>query len=95
MLQIFMDTIPPIVEKMQEHFEKGEMDAVSTLAHKIKPTIDGTGISSLHETIRNMENYREKKRSGEQMANDLKRLREVITAVNSAFMKEIKSIENL
>lgn len=92
MLRIFLDTIPPIVERMNEHFENGEMDAISTLAHKIKPTIDGTGISSLYETIRNMENYREKKRTREQMQADLLRTREVIGAVTAAFLTELEML---
>jgi hypothetical protein len=94
MLQIFIDTIPTIIERMNEHYEKGEMDAISTLAHKIKPTIDGTGISSLHETIRNMENYRERKRTSEQMAADLNRLREVISAVTLEFHTEIGKLKD-
>lgn len=93
MLQIFLDTIPPIIEKMSEHFDKGEMDAISSLAHKIKPTLDGTGISSLHETIRNMENYREKKRTREQMLSDLTRVKEVIGLVTGEFRKKIENLK--
>ena len=60
MLTIFIDTIPGIVEKMLQHFEAGEYEAVSTLAHKIRPTIDGVGIHGLKEVIRHIEDYREK-----------------------------------
>lgn len=58
MLEIFIETIPESVNRMNEHFKQSEMDAVATLAHKIKPTIDGVGISSLYQTIRNVEKYR-------------------------------------
>jgi PAS domain S-box-containing protein len=94
MLTIFIDTIPAIVERMREHYAKGEMDAISTLAHKIKPTLDGTGISSLHDTIRNIENYREKKRTSEQMAADLDRLEEVIGVVTREFHVEIEKLNH-
>lgn len=89
MLTIFIDTIPGIVEKMQQHFEAGEMEAVSTLAHKIKPTIDSVGIIGLKEVIRNIEDYREKKRSIELLKNDLQVLEEVIGKVVIRFKGEI------
>lgn len=93
MLLIFIDSIPPIIDRMREQFEKGEMDAIAGLAHKIKPTIDGAGIVSLWDTIRNMENYREKKRSREQMRSDLQQLDDVIKAVVNSFRKELETLE--
>lgn len=89
MLTIFIDTIPGIVEKMLQHFEAGEYEAVSTLAHKIRPTIDGVGIHGLKEVIRHIEDYREKKRSLEQLKNDLHVLHEVIGEVTVQFKEEI------
>lgn len=93
MLNIFIETIPPIIERMYEHFEKGEMDAIATLAHKIKPTIDGAGIVSLKETIRSIENYRDKKRSPEQLKSDIVRINQVIDAVIAGFKKEIDNLD--
>lgn len=95
MLNIFLDTMPSTVLKMQEHFNKGEMDAVCTLAHKIKPTIDGAGIISLRETIRNIEGYRDKKRTRDQLLSDLKQLHDVIDVVSESFRKEIENINEM
>jgi hypothetical protein len=93
MLAIFIDTIPPIVRKMDEHFVKGEMDAVCTLAHKIKPTLDGAGIFSLREVIRNIENYREKKRTRDQLEKDLDQLKKIIESVIEGFHAEILHLD--
>lgn len=92
MLGIFIDTIPSIVQKMKVHFERGEMDEVSSLAHKIKPTLDGAGIMSLKETIRNLELYRERKRTRQQAEQDLNKLSEVIDLVTAEFRREIDQI---
>jgi len=89
MLGIFIDTIPFIIIKMQSHFDNNEMDAISTLAHKIKPTLHSVGILSLREVIRNIEEYRDRKRTPEQLKNDLTKLKEVINEVVEAFQKEI------
>ena len=89
MLTLFIETIPPIVNKMDQHFEKGEMDSISSLAHQIKPTLDGAGIFSLKATIRNIENYRDKKRTKSDLQKDLQDLRISIALVVKCFQKEI------
>ncbi len=93
MLTIFIESIPAIVEKMIVHFENSEMDAVSTLAHKIKPTIDSAGINSLKEVIRNIEGYRDKRRGKNQLEDDLKTLKEVIEQVTAGFRAEIDKLK--
>jgi hypothetical protein len=86
--------MPESVKCMNEHFNKGEMDAVSTLAHKIKPTIDGAGITTLYQTIRNVEKYRELKRTSTQLKNDLVKIESTINSIVEDFKIEIKSIKN-
>lgn len=93
MLSIFIETIPPIIERMHEHYEKGEMDAVATLAHKIKPTIDGAGIVSLKETIRNVESYRDKKRTIVQLKADITQIKQVLEAVVVGFKGEMDTMK--
>ena len=85
MLDIFIDTIPPLIEQMHEHFSNSEIDSICTIAHKIKPTLDGAGIISLHDTIRNIENFREKKRTREQLGEDIVKLKDVIGLVIEEF----------
>lgn len=92
MLTIFIDTIPGIVETMWNHYESGEMEAVCTLAHKIKPTLDGAGIFVLRDVIRNIEGYRDKRRTSDQLNEDLMKLNQVIGEVVSGFREEIKRL---
>jgi dsDNA-specific endonuclease/ATPase MutS2 len=94
MLSIFIETIPETIDKMKSHYELSEMDAVATLAHKIKPTIDGAGIKSLYETIRNVEGYRELKRTPQQLKNDLAKIDATINTIVADFKNEINIINN-
>lgn len=93
MLSIFIETIPASVDSMQEHFANEEWDLVSTLAHKIKPTLDGTGIISLRDTIRNIEGFREKKRTPSQLREDIATLRSTIDEVVRSFKGEMERIQ--
>lgn len=93
MLTLFIDTIPSAVDKMVMHFENAEMDAVSNLAHKIKPTLDSAGIVSLKEAIRNIEGYRDKKRTKDQLKSDLVLLNEIIEKVAELFRYEIEKLK--
>ena len=92
MLTIFIESIPPIIVQMKVHLEKNEIDSICSLAHKIKPTIDGAGIISLKETIRNIENYRDKKRTRDQLTSDITRLEEVLHKVVESFRAEIEKL---
>ncbi len=93
MIDIFIDTIPPLINQMHEHFQQNELDSICSLAHKIKPSIDGAGIISLRETIRNIENFREKKRTREQLSIDLNKLKEVIGEVIKEFQAKRAQIK--
>ena len=94
MLSIFIETIPASVASMEEFHENGDWDMVSSLAHKIKPTLDGTGIISVRETIRNIESFSEKKRSPAQLGEDISTLRKIIDEVVRSFAKEIERIQS-
>ena len=88
MLDIFIDTIPPLIDQMHDHFERNEIDSICSIAHKIKPTLDGAGIISLHDVIRNIENFREKKRTRDKLGFDLNKLKEVIGQVIKEFREK-------
>lgn len=55
MVQLFLDTIPPALEDMKRETIACNWVQVSKLAHKMKSTIDSMGITSLKETIRDIE----------------------------------------
>ena len=55
MVQIFLDTMPPSVNQLNEALQNKDWDALSKLAHKMKSTIDSMGIVRLREVIRTIE----------------------------------------
>ena len=93
MLSIFIETIPVSVENMMMFFEKNQFDQVSKVAHKIKPSIEGAGILVLKECIRNVEDFREKKRNVLQLKTDLELIQKVIGEVIVAFKMEIDKLK--
>jgi|GEM_PF-2093114 len=94
MLKIFINTIPHSVDKMMDYYQRNELDEMSRLAHKIKPTIDTAGIFVLKDCIRNLEKYNERKRSAIQIKSDLQLLHKVIHEVVISFESEITSLKN-
>jgi CheY-like chemotaxis protein len=55
MVQIFLDTMPPSIEQLNNELNQQNWDPLSKLAHKMKSTIDSMGIASLKEVIRTIE----------------------------------------
>lgn len=94
MLSIFIETIPASIDSMEEHFINEEWDSVSAIAHKIKPTLEGTGIFSARELIRNIELFREKKRNPVLVAEDISSLKALITEVIISFRQEIDRLQD-
>jgi hypothetical protein len=56
--------------------------------------LDGVAIHSLKDVIRNIEGYRDKKRTSEQLREDLDVLQRVITEVVKMFEVEIDSLDS-
>jgi HPt (histidine-containing phosphotransfer) domain-containing protein len=55
MVSLFLEQVPKDLEKINEHAGHNEWDQVSKLAHRMKPSIEGMGINSLKEPIREIE----------------------------------------
>ncbi len=55
MVSLFLDQMPIDIQHLREHSNTLDWDEVSKLAHRMKPTIDGMGIVSLKEKIRELE----------------------------------------
>jgi hypothetical protein len=93
MLSLFIETIPVSVENMMAYFEKNQFDQVSKVAHKIKPSIDVTGILVLKQRIRNVEDFSEKKGNVIQLKADLELIQKVIDEVIVAFKMDIEKLK--
>jgi HPt (histidine-containing phosphotransfer) domain-containing protein len=67
MLQLFLDTMPLTLQEMQKEAVLQNWAQVGKLAHKLKSTIDSMGISSLKDTIRQIEQNGKKGEYTEQL----------------------------
>lgn len=57
MVVMFVDTIPALLDELENSSERGNWDAVGRLAHRLKSTIDSMGIASLKTVIRSLEKF--------------------------------------
>lgn len=55
MIDLFMETVPPSVQEMNQHGEQQGWEEVSKIAHKLKSTLDSMGIQSVKQEIRTIE----------------------------------------
>lgn len=55
MVALFLDQLPNDIVKLKVHAETEEWEALSKLAHRMKPSIEGMGIHSLKTIIRELE----------------------------------------
>jgi HPt (histidine-containing phosphotransfer) domain-containing protein len=55
MVNLFKEQAPATLLEMEEAFTQDNFEKVGKLAHRLKPSIDNMGISSLKETIRDIE----------------------------------------
>ncbi|AXY76380.1 response regulator [Paraflavitalea soli] len=67
MLQLFLDTMPLTLQEMQKETTLQNWAQVGKLAHKLKSTIDSMGISTLKDTIRQIEQNGKKGEGTEQL----------------------------
>jgi CheY-like chemotaxis protein len=78
MVQIFLDTMPPSVDQLQNELQQQNWDALSKLAHKMKSTIDSMGIVRLKDVIRVIEANGKQKQNLEQIPGFVKQVDDVL-----------------
>jgi HPt (histidine-containing phosphotransfer) domain-containing protein len=57
MMSLFIETLPPAIHEIKQHLADKNWEGLGAVAHKIKPSIDTMGISSLKEDIRSVERF--------------------------------------
>jgi HPt (histidine-containing phosphotransfer) domain-containing protein len=55
MVQLFVDTVPKVVEEMRTAAAKGDFQAVYAKAHSLKPSLHNFAIDCLAEDLRELE----------------------------------------
>jgi|GEM_PF-527804 len=55
LVQLFIQTTPPIVRELEQHLTERQWGALASAAHHLKSSLDGMHIRSLHAVIRELE----------------------------------------
>ncbi|WP_194974597.1 ATP-binding protein [Aquiflexum lacus] len=81
MVNIFISISRENCEILQKALEKGDIEILNKTAHKIKPSIEQMGISSLKDTVRKLEKYKIENGSEEELQNLVKQLTSTLLEV--------------
>ncbi len=81
MISIFVNSLPADISKLMECTQKQDWLAVSKTAHRMKPSIDGMGIESLKETIRQIETLSKEQEEIEIIKNLVDQVVQVLNTV--------------
>ena len=74
---------------MQEAYQAGDLEKVSQLAHRLKPSIDTLHVVSLKDTIREIEQEAEQHKAAPQLELKVRRVEEVVRQVAEQLKKEM------
>jgi HPt (histidine-containing phosphotransfer) domain-containing protein len=61
MISVFLETTQESLDELLVAFNQKDYKKVSSIAHKIKPSIDLMGINSLKKVVREIESFKEVK----------------------------------
>ena len=81
MVQLFVDEVPNTLTKINEAFETGDINTITYLAHRIKPSILNMGINSIKTEILKMEAARDNAVTNKELGEMIDKLNKVITIV--------------
>ncbi|MBI1193672.1 MAG: hypothetical protein GC205_10940 [Bacteroidetes bacterium] len=78
-IQMFLTAAPAGLATMKQHYAAGEWEPLRSAAHSIKPQIAYMGISSLKETIQQIENDAREQTNLDRLAEGLLNVERVCT----------------
>lgn len=81
MIDLFIVYGPESVQELKEAYAAGDFEKIRKIAHRIKPSIDNLGITSLVEDIRTIESKAEIYRTSIQLEKLISKLETVFTIV--------------
>jgi len=91
MMALFIETMPPALNDLKTHLANSNWHELGGVAHKIKPSIDTMGISSLHEDIRLVEKYGKESSNLDEIPELLNKIDAVINKVIDDLRAELNS----
>jgi HPt (histidine-containing phosphotransfer) domain-containing protein len=90
MIETFIELTPGLLNEMDICLKEKDWDKLKRIAHKIKPSIDFMGISSLWETIQKIEKYAGEEIYLELMPDLLSKTKRICFNVIEELKEEIK-----
>jgi PAS domain S-box-containing protein len=86
MLLIFINQAKEIITKTDEAIEQNNFMEVSKLIHKIKPSIEGVGIDSIYNEVRELEKI-------SQTSNNKEKITELFSSIKLTLIKVMEQLE--
>lgn len=81
MVDTFLEHTPKHLEELLSAYSAGDMTQMGAMAHKIKPSIDLFGISSLSQVIREVEQIGKNGQAADGLDEMINRVRDVLSRV--------------
>lgn len=91
MINLFLDIASKSVNEIKVAFENNDIELVTKLAHKLKPSIDNLSIFKLKKLVRQIEKFDVTSTSTETLNEMILELESIMSQVMEALKKEIKS----
>jgi PAS domain S-box-containing protein len=89
MIMIFIDQIKEVIPNAEVALASGEFLAMSKLIHKIKPSIEGMGITSIADKIKTLEKITKEGKDKEKISNLFSQIKMVLLTVIEQLQEEI------
>ena len=81
MVDMFVEMTPGLIERIENGLSAKDWPEVQSASHKMKPSIDMMGISSLHQVVRNVEQNAKHETSLEQIPEEFEKLKSTLNVV--------------
>lgn len=90
MVDMFLTQAPDMLAKISEHLNNEDYKKLRDIAHKMKPSLDFMGISSLHAEIRKIEKYAEARSNLSELPGLVQLLKQTTETVCDQLRQEFK-----
>lgn len=81
MIHIFIDSSKQAIEELTKAFDAKDLDTIYRTAHRIKPSLDHLGVSSLHHIIRSVEIRAKAGENSAMLAQEINEIKSTLQSV--------------
>ncbi|MFT5902293.1 MAG: HPt (histidine-containing phosphotransfer) domain-containing protein, partial [Bacteroidia bacterium] len=84
---LFVDSAIKSTLELEIAMEKGNIDTIRKLAHKLKPSLDNLGIDSIHVEIRKLESFEPNTQSNKQLVALVNKVSNTLVQTSEAIIQ--------